>query len=155
MLEASEWTGEFLKRWNIDLDFSLTEKEYSKLVKLRDSLAEAIEEAIVHKKISSLKLEELNIYLSDISLKYKIENNSACTLQLQPENKDFNYLVFEVISSFIEVLTKYDVNRIRKCENPSCWWIFYDQSKNKSRKWCCNTCSSLIKVRKYREKHKL
>lgn len=155
LLEAREWTGEFLKKWNIDLDFSLTENEYSQLVKLREKLAEAIEEVISQKKISPQKLMELNDFLAAISLKYSIEYNCDQVLQLQPINKDFDFIIFKVMSSFVEVLTKYDIDRIRKCQNPDCWWIFYDQSKNNSRKWCCNKCSSLIKVRKYREKHKL
>ncbi len=36
-----------------------------------------------------------------------------------------------------------------------CGWVFYDRSKNRSRKWCEQaTCANLMKVRRFRQRHR-
>jgi predicted RNA-binding Zn ribbon-like protein len=44
-------------------------------------------------------------------------------------------------------------NRIREC--PNCGWLFYDSSKNGSRRWCSmTTCGSNVKALSWYHKHK-
>jgi predicted RNA-binding Zn ribbon-like protein len=38
---------------------------------------------------------------------------------------------------------------------PGCGWVFYDRSKNRSRRWCEQaTCANLMKVRRFHQKHR-
>ena len=57
-----------------------------------------------------------------------------------------------IVGSFAEILAFGEPERIKICQNPDCLWIFYDNSKNHSRKWCENAtgCGNLIKVRRFR-----
>ncbi|MCL6580471.1 MAG: CGNR zinc finger domain-containing protein [Firmicutes bacterium] len=39
------------------------------------------------------------------------------------------------------------------CANADCGWLFYDDSRNRSRRWCDGRyCGNLIKVRRFRAK---
>jgi predicted RNA-binding Zn ribbon-like protein len=50
------------------------------------------------------------------------------------------------------LLTSQDLGRLRICAADDCDWLFYDTSRNQSRKWCdMSTCGNRAKVAKYRE----
>lgn len=45
--------------------------------------------------------------------------------------------------------------RLKGCANDTCQWLFYDQSKNRSKKWCeMQTCGNAINARAYRRRHR-
>lgn len=45
--------------------------------------------------------------------------------------------------------------RLRRCENPDCKAMFYDDSRPGLRRWCAsNRCGDRIRARAYRERHK-
>jgi len=51
-----------------------------------------------------------------------------------------------------ELLTS-DRRRIKRCPMHDCLWLFYDSSKNLSRRWCAmDDCGTLDKVRRFRER---
>jgi predicted RNA-binding Zn ribbon-like protein len=46
--------------------------------------------------------------------------------------------------------------RLKQCPGPSgdCGWLFFDRSKNNSRRWCeMSVCGNRVKVRRHRERH--
>lgn len=44
--------------------------------------------------------------------------------------------------------------RLRRCENPECRVVFYDDSRPGSRRWCAsNRCGDRIRSRDYRRRH--
>jgi predicted RNA-binding Zn ribbon-like protein len=46
-----------------------------------------------------------------------------------------------------------DPQRIKRCPNHECLWLFYDTSKNLSRRWCAmDDCGTRDKVRRFRER---
>ncbi len=59
-------------------------------------------------------------------------------------------LLWPIASSAVELLTDGDPSRIKVCANPDgCGWLFYDGSKNGSRRWCSmEGCGSQVKMRR-------
>ncbi len=100
-------------------------------------------------------LKILNKYMEYYKFKKNIivENNQYKIINSPVENTG-DILIYEIISSFFLLISENKFDRLNFCKNPDCRWIFYDESKNKTRKWCDNTCASLMKVRRYREKQK-
>ncbi|WP_119305195.1 CGNR zinc finger domain-containing protein [Dongia deserti] len=46
-----------------------------------------------------------------------------------------------------------DLRRIKRCPAHDCHWLFHDDSKNLSRRWCAmDDCGTKDKVRRYRER---
>lgn len=45
--------------------------------------------------------------------------------------------------------------RLKGCANDTCQWLFFDQSKNRSKKWCeMQTCGNAVNARAYRQRHR-
>lgn len=68
----------------------------------------------------------------------------------QPDIQHLEQPLWPVAHSAIELLTTGDLRRIKVCENPyGCGWLFYDGSKNGSRRWCSmEGCGSQVKMRR-------
>ena len=58
-----------------------------------------------------------------------------------------------LVSSAVELLTSGRLARLRRCGNETCYWLFLDETKNCSRRWCeMASCGNLMKVRRHRAK---
>lgn len=154
-LKDEKWVLEFLNEWDLPLDDSLEEKQIEMLLELRGLLSSAIYDLSERKPISLKDLLAINKYMGEFRFnKTIVPNGQQYELVVVPSGKTIDYIIYEVITSFSELVADNELNRIKFCQNPECRWVFYDESKNRTRKWCDNTCASLMKVRKYREKNK-
>ena len=60
-----------------------------------------------------------------------------------------------VLRDAVDVLTAPDEGRLRSCELDECLWLFFDTSKNKSRRWCdMKTCGNVVKARRHYAKQR-
>ncbi|HSG82868.1 MAG TPA: ABATE domain-containing protein [Gemmatimonadota bacterium] len=58
--------------------------------------------------------------------------------------------VAPVIRDAAELLTSADLARVTECESESCAWLFLDQSRNRSRRWCdMSVCGNRAKARRH------
>ncbi|WP_442913751.1 CGNR zinc finger domain-containing protein [Lacrimispora sp.] len=57
-------------------------------------------------------------------------------------------------ASFSTLISSEAVNHLKTCQNPECGWFFLDESKRENRKWCSDTCATLMKDRRFRERQK-
>ena len=56
-----------------------------------------------------------------------------------------------VVSSAVELLTSPKLERLRRCGSDTCYWLFIDETKNCSRRWCeMASCGNRMKVRRHR-----
>lgn len=45
--------------------------------------------------------------------------------------------------------------RLKSCANPECRWLFYDESRSRTARWCSmRGCGSVTKARRYRERQR-
>jgi predicted RNA-binding Zn ribbon-like protein len=68
----------------------------------------------------------------------------------RPNAPRLEQVLWPVALSVIELLTEGDLRRVKVCANPhGCGWLFYDGSKNLSRRWCSmEGCGSQLKMRR-------
>ncbi len=60
-----------------------------------------------------------------------------------------------IAASFASVLVRGDRARVKICANPDCGWVLYDESRNRTRRWCdVKECGNLIKVRLFRARRR-
>jgi predicted RNA-binding Zn ribbon-like protein len=58
--------------------------------------------------------------------------------------------LWAVIDAAADLLTSRDCLRIRECSEKTCRWLFLDQSKNHSRRWCdMKVCGNRVKARRF------
>ena len=61
--------------------------------------------------------------------------------------------LWPVAQSAAELLTEADPERIKECGSDNCNWLFYDVSKNRSRRWCeMSDCGNRAKQRRHRHR---
>ena len=58
-----------------------------------------------------------------------------------------------ILQSAADLLTSEALARLRRCGNPTCSWLFIDETRNRSRRWCeMASCGNVLKVRRHRER---
>ena len=58
--------------------------------------------------------------------------------------------------SALSLLMEMDLSRTKRCEGKECGWLFFDATKNKSRRWCSmERCGNRAKVRAARQRKRI
>jgi predicted RNA-binding Zn ribbon-like protein len=115
------------------------------------------EDFMTGKKINENNMRSLNSILESSPSISRLEaKGKAYSLRQIPIERGLSVILAEIAASFAEVIAQGDSKRIKICENRDCLWIFYDESKNRSRKWCegGTGCGNLMKVRRFRVREK-
>lgn len=62
-------------------------------------------------------------------------------------------VLWPIVHSAAELITSEQLKRVGKCCDEECGWLFFDTSKNRSRRWCSmDSCGNVAKVRRHRKK---
>lgn len=69
---------------------------------------------------------------------------------------DLDRPLWAIVRSAVDTLTTGDPARIRECPGADdCGWLFYDTSRNGSRRWCSmEGCGSRVKMRHHYARHR-
>ena len=89
-------------------------------------------------------------YLDAMSGAKLVPDDDRLSWHWQPDEQRLDQPLWPVARSAVDLLTTGDLRRIKLCENPyGCGWLFYDGSKNGSRRWCSmEGCGSQVKMRR-------
>lgn len=96
--------------------------------------------------------EELNRYLARSPEVYEvIPWEGGLKLASHPRGGTWAAAMAAVVRSYAELVSSGTIQHVRVCANPDCSWLFYDDTRNHSRRWCDATvCGNLMKVRRFR-----
>lgn len=150
-----EWLDQFLTRWNLQVGSLPDAATLQSLIELRALLLHIVE-SLAHGQPSEEDIAALNAILQAApSKRYLSWDGEDYNLTLVPVENDWNWVKAEIASSFAELLVDYEPERLKICENVHCRWIFYDESKSRTRRYCTtNKCANLWKLRRFRARHK-
>jgi predicted RNA-binding Zn ribbon-like protein len=96
--------------------------------------------------------DEAQSFASRVRLR---EHQHEFSWEWDGEEDALDRVLWPVLQSVTAVLTSDLRTRIRECEGPGCGWILYDETKNRSRRWCeMTTCGNRAKVKRFYERHK-
>jgi predicted RNA-binding Zn ribbon-like protein len=100
-------------------------------------------------------IDLINNYMIGTSFYRQLQSEEGCyRLYDIPEAHIWSWFMAEVAASLSRLCSSDAVKSLRICQNPKCGWFFVDESKSKNRKWCDDTCATLMKVRRFRQKQK-
>lgn len=102
-------------------------------------------------------LEQLNIYLDKGPVTRRIvwKSDEQAEIKLLPLHSGWEQVLAEIAASFAEALLEKEPTRFRICENPDCLWVYYDETRNRSKRYCDDkACGNLMKVRRFRARKK-
>ena len=93
----------------------------------------------------------LNEFLEE-GLRYRrLEpNEQCCGWSWAAGEEPLAQMLWPIAHSAAELLVSGDLTRIKKCGNDTCDWLFYDSSRNQSRRWCdMKECGNRAKARRH------
>jgi predicted RNA-binding Zn ribbon-like protein len=155
-LDNPEWLEAFLEKWQLEAPLPLEEPIRTQLMELRDRMRLMVEEVEKGKEIAAEELAELNRVMALApSSPFLVVAEGAYVLRQRSSVSGWDLIMARIAASFADLLASHDLRRIKICANPDCQWIYYDQSRNRVRRWCDEkACGNLMKVRRFRERHK-
>lgn len=154
-ISNDSWLSVFLARtgWNGQLPGSA---KRTSLRNLRSVLRRMVETLIAENRVRTADLDALNAILAKSpAIRILKKKDSKWILSQAASKSGFDNVLAEISFSFASMLANGDSTRIKICDNPDCGWIIYDESHNRSRRWCdLKECGNLIRVRKFRARRR-
>ncbi|EFH88370.1 CGNR zinc finger domain-containing protein [Ktedonobacter racemifer] len=148
------WRQQFLTRWHLDVDAAaLDESMVRSLITLRSHLWDYAARLVRGEPLAVADMTQLQPYLQASAVRRTLcqDQDGHWRIVLEPLQKDWLWVQSEITVSFVELVTTQEPARIKICENDACGWIFFDASKNRSRRWCAGyACGNMMTVRRYR-----
>jgi predicted RNA-binding Zn ribbon-like protein len=75
--------------------------------------------------------------------------------RLEPEAGGIEGALGRIVAAVFAAMNEEDWARLKLCGSHSCRWVFYDQSRNHSSRWCrMASCGNRQKAKRFRERAK-
>jgi predicted RNA-binding Zn ribbon-like protein len=155
MLNDDVWLRELLQKWQLGVSLSIDDVSLNALKTLRDNMTVFIETVNLGGKPQKELAYINNVLMTVVSTIQLTEQENNYCLETQYKADSWPLFIWHVADSFVKLISQCDKERIKICDNCDCGWVFYDESKNKSRRWCdSKVCGNIMKVREFRARHK-
>ncbi|MBO0778605.1 MAG: CGNR zinc finger domain-containing protein [Ktedonobacteraceae bacterium] len=150
-----DWLKQFQTRWHLQTECPPDQEMLGELITLRTVLQQAVEVVTVEGQLQQRDLDMLNsVMRRSMASRCLSADDDGYRLELVPQSRDWHWVQAEIVSSFVHLLTRYDPQRLKICANTHCRWVFYDESKSRTRRYCTSDkCANLLKVRRFRRRH--
>lgn len=98
-------------------------------------------------------VKDLNAILQTVDFHWQVDPASAFVPYLT--DRDGTRYCGQLVALLAVASQHPHWSRLKACQNAACHWAFYDQSRNRSHRWCSMTaCGSREKARRYRERQR-
>ena len=122
----------------------------ARLLTLRSLLRDVLEHYIAGRPLprSMRKRLESEINRAPVSMRL-VPARDGYTLSAGREGDLWDVVTSDIAMSAATLMS--DKATVKVCANPDCSWMFTDESKPKTRRWCnVSVCGSLVNVRRHR-----
>lgn len=147
------WRGAFLERWGMSRFAPLDEATLEGLIDLRSAIRSIAESLRSGRRTAPRHLMVLNDALAASPVRFELSGHGE-----RPElnevplaGSDARVVAGAIALSTARFLADGESDRLKLCDNPGCRWVFHDDTKNRSRRWC-GPCGNVDKVRRFRER---
>ncbi|MEJ2262499.1 MAG: CGNR zinc finger domain-containing protein [Anaerolineales bacterium] len=125
---------------------------YKDSIQLREAIYQCVVSLINRDEVSAVNMQVINQWLSKAFSNLELAQlDNSFVLDWKAENSGLESVLWPIIRSFADLVTSDDRGRIKQCSN--CGWVFVDNSKNKSRRWCSmETCGNRVKAQRHADK---
>ncbi len=152
-LDDPAWLKRYLSRWPKDLRSVPLDEIRDALKDLRSALRAVVDHLATRKAVPQNLWPRLNAYFTACPVVKRVGRGPrGYSAEFIPLETGLKKVTAEIAESFCRTLIHGDPARVKVCDNKDCLWVFYDQSKNRSRRWCEGDtgCGNLMKVRRFR-----
>jgi predicted RNA-binding Zn ribbon-like protein len=125
--------------------------------RVRAALRSLAERGPMSERVRSEGLMEINRVLgrSAGTRRLELRSDGSFVRSFVPVGDAFAGLVIPIVESAADALVLGELSRVRRCADPRCMRVFFDNTKNGRRRWCdMATCGNRAKAARHREKIK-
>jgi len=155
-LRDPSWLRGFLQERGLAGYGPLNETELHELAELRSAIRSIAQRLRAGRRLTGHDLGYLNGVLASHPMGFRLSGRGT-----QPEldvapltRRGSRVIAGEIAMSAARFLAEKEPGRLKMCDNPGCRWMFHDETKNRSRRWC-GPCGNVDKARRFRERRRL
>jgi predicted RNA-binding Zn ribbon-like protein len=155
-LDNNDWLEKWLAAHHLSIAKLPTTKEMAALKRLRLLLLNMVKKLVSGFLPIQEDIDKLNQAIAQGTVIRRISlNGDNYQLVLAPLKQSWPQIMAEVAASFAQTLTEGEPSRFRICDNEDCLWVYYDDTRNRSKRYCDDKmCGNLMKVRRFRARKK-
>jgi predicted RNA-binding Zn ribbon-like protein len=152
LLHDRRWRVQALRRWNLP-PHSPSQAELRELDDLRIFLRKLAGTVSAGAELSRSQLAALNDVIGCAPVRAQVlPLDGGYVVEMTPVTDTWIQLaVRQLTGSFVSALRQSQPPRVRLCSNDACGRAFYDESRNRTRRWCDPSgCGNRARVRRHR-----
>lgn len=156
-LAREDWLTDFMNQYQLQVSLPLTPDELGQLRELRSFLLTCVQHIVAGESPSPMEIEQLNRWMAagPVIRHLEIDEDQNLALSYILQNPGLQAAAAEIAGSFAQAIEQGELSRFRICTNPDCLWVYYDDTRNRSKRYCDDKmCGNLMKVRRFRAKKK-
>ncbi|MDY0882146.1 CGNR zinc finger domain-containing protein [Dongia soli] len=120
---------------------------------LRERLRNLFTAAIDGSPMAAADIDALDGAMTDALSALRLIPGTDRPLSWRDAARPVDRLRHAIARDAVDLLTAAEPARLKRCPGEDCSWLFYDSSKNGTRRWCAmEDCGTRDKVRRFREK---
>ncbi|SEK64723.1 ABATE domain-containing protein [Paenibacillus sp. OK003] len=136
-LGKTEWQQGFIKQWQLNASVPASPEEEGALRSFRNELQALATRLSEGNPLSSKDQEWLNAKMEEGQVIRRLNaGDEGLKLSLIPVGTQWQQVMAEVAADFAITVVEGDGRRIRICDNADCRWIFYDDTRSRTQKYC-------------------
>lgn len=138
------------------IDSAAAEAVFTGAVELREALYRIFGSVVKGRDPAPEDMEIFNRSLSRAMCKAQIKSDKGgFSLDLTDDRDSLEWFINPIAWSAAETLRSGELHRLKQCADDSCGWLFWDVSRNRSRRWCSmEDCGNRAKAKRYYRKKK-
>jgi len=155
-LGKPEWWQYFSTKWELKVPLPTDPMLLQSLRELRQQMRNVTEAVATGQAPDPSDLVGINQVLAAVpSCRRIVHRPDGFQIEEVVRGEEWDLVIGKIALSFAELLAGTDLRRLKICENANCLWVYYDESRNRSSRWCDDkACGNLMKVRRFRERQK-
>lgn len=127
----------------------------TRVKKLREAIYRIFFNLSLKEKVLDTDLSLLNEVIDHCYHRTRIVRTSEGFTWGWTKEMTLDIMIAPIVRATADLLTTPSaLARIQQCASDTCSWLFLDETKNRSRRWCnMKTCGNSHKVNRYRSRH--
>jgi predicted RNA-binding Zn ribbon-like protein len=117
----------------------------------RDDIHAICAEIAAGRAVPPLRLDSLaRAHAANLAHARLVDENGRYVWSWEPRQWPIEALLGPIVLSALTTLTQGDLARLKRCQNEKCGWVFFDATKNRSRRWCeMEICGNRAKQKRF------
>ena len=146
-----------LLKQKIDKNPSEAERILSRAIVLRETIYRLFSSIAEGLTASKKDLTMFNKYLSNTMKQSRVvESEDGLTWDSEGNKDKLDWILNPIIRSAADLLVSDDLKRVKRCADYACGWLFFDNSRNRSRRWCdMKDCGNRAKASRFYKRKQL